>query len=143
MRNRSGISLHTLRVGIKRFRYIVENFLPVEHKLWSDDLKHMQDLLGEVHDLDVLWATALSCRVFTDQASRDAWHARIQDERAKRTQEYRKAQSEPILFGTPGESLPRETGPGDCGAAPATMGKSVGSGLRTFRTCCPAGPRTL
>lgn len=108
MRNRSGISLHTLRVGIKRFRYIVENFLPVEHKLWSDDLKHMQDLLGEVHDLDVLWATALSCRVFTDQASRDAWHARIQDERAKRTQEYRQSTvGTDSLWNTWRNALPR------------------------------------
>ena len=89
MRNRSQVALHTLRIGIKRFRYIVENFLPEEHKLWSDDLKHMQDLLGEVHDLDVLWATALSCRVFPDEASRSAWHARIVEERTKRVEEYR------------------------------------------------------
>jgi CHAD domain-containing protein len=89
MRNRSQIALHTLRIGIKRFRYIVENFLPVEHKLWSNDLKHMQDLLGEVHDLDVLWATALGCHVFPDEASRKAWHARIVEERTKRVEEYR------------------------------------------------------
>jgi CHAD domain-containing protein len=89
MRNRSQIALHTLRIGIKRFRYIVENFLPVEHKLWSNDLKHMQDLLGEVHDLDVLWATALGCHVFPDDASRKAWHARIVEERTKRVEEYR------------------------------------------------------
>ncbi len=89
MRNRSQVALHTLRIGIKRFRYIVENFLPEEHKAWSSDLKHMQDLLGEVHDLDVLWATALSCHVFPDAASRQAWHARILDERKKRVEEYR------------------------------------------------------
>ena len=89
IRNRSQVALHTLRIGIKRFRYIVENFLPEENKLWSDDLKHMQDLLGEVHDLDVLWATALSCRVFPDEASRKAWHARIIEERKKRVDEYR------------------------------------------------------
>ena len=52
MRNRSQVAFHTLRIGIKRFRYIVENFLPAEHIAWSNDLKHMQDLLGEVHDLD-------------------------------------------------------------------------------------------
>lgn len=89
MRNRSQVALHTLRIGIKRFRYIVENFLPEEHKTWSNDLKHMQDLLGEVHDLDVLWATALSCHVFPDAASRQAWHARILQERKKRVEEYR------------------------------------------------------
>jgi CHAD domain-containing protein len=89
LRNRSKVALHTLRIGIKRFRYIVENFLPEEHKAWSDDLKHMQDMLGDVHDLDVLWATALSCHVFPDEISRKAWHARIVEERSKRIEEYR------------------------------------------------------
>jgi CHAD domain-containing protein len=91
MRNRSQVAFHTLRIGIKRFRYIVENFLPAEHKLWCDDLKHMQDLLGEVHDLDVLWATALSCHVFPDEESRKAWHAQIIEERSKRLDGYRQA----------------------------------------------------
>jgi CHAD domain-containing protein len=90
LRNRSQIALHALRIGIKRFRYIVENFLPEEHRAWSDDLKHMQDLLGDVHDLDVLWSTALSCHVFPDEASRKNWHARVVEERTKRTDEYRK-----------------------------------------------------
>src|SRR5579864_2466545 len=89
MRNRSQVAFHTLRIGIKRFRYIVENFLPEEHKAWSNDLKHMQDLLGEVHDLDVLWATALSCHVFPDEAASHLWHARITEERTKRIEEYR------------------------------------------------------
>jgi len=89
MRTRSQVALHTLRIGIKRFRYIVENFLPAEHALWGDDLKHMQDLLGEVHDLDVLWATALSCHVFLNEASRNAWHERIVKERTKRIDGYR------------------------------------------------------
>jgi len=89
LRNRSQVAFHTLRIGIKRFRYIVENFLPAEHKAWSNDLKHMQDLLGEVHDLDVLWATALSCHVFPDENSRKSWHARIVEERTKRIEEYR------------------------------------------------------
>src|SRR5579864_2791381 len=89
MRNRSQIAFHALRIGIKRFRYIVENFLPEEHKAWSNDLKHMQDLLGEVHDLDVLWASALSCHVFPDEAARRAWHARIVEERTRRIVEYK------------------------------------------------------
>ena len=89
MRNRSQVALHALRIGIKRFRYIVENFLPQEHQAWSQDLKHMQDLLGEVHDLDVLWATALSCHIFPNELSRKAWHTRIVEERTKRVEEYR------------------------------------------------------
>ncbi len=78
-----------MRIGIKRFRYIVENFLPVEHKAWSNDLKKLQDLLGEVHDLDVLWSTAVSCRVFPDSISRAAWRKRILAERTARIDGYR------------------------------------------------------
>jgi CHAD domain-containing protein/HD superfamily phosphodiesterase len=90
LRNRSQVAFHSLRIGIKRFRYIVENFLPVEHKAWSNDLKHIQDLLGEVHDLDVLWATTVSCNVFPDPHSRRRWHERILSERTKRIDQYRK-----------------------------------------------------
>jgi len=108
LRNRSQVAFHTLRIGIKRFRYIVENFLPVEHKLWSNDLKHMQDLLGEVHDLDVLWATALSCHTFPDEPSRQAWHARILEERTKRIDEYRSATVGPdSLWNTWSAGLPQ------------------------------------
>jgi CHAD domain-containing protein len=90
LRNRSQAAFHSLRIGIKRFRYIVENFLPAEHKAWSNDLKEMQDLLGEVHDLDVLWATATSSHVFPDQDSRTRWHQRILSERARRIEGYRR-----------------------------------------------------
>ncbi|MGC1536620.1 MAG: CHAD domain-containing protein [Candidatus Sulfotelmatobacter sp.] len=95
LRNRSQSAFHSLRIGIKRFRYIVENFLPAEHKAWSNDLKEMQDLLGEVHDLDVLWATATSCHVFRDQDSRKRWHERILSERAKRIEGYRRKMTGP------------------------------------------------
>jgi CHAD domain-containing protein len=90
LRNRSQTAFHGLRIGIKRFRYIVENFLPVEHRAWSSDLKEMQDLLGEVHDLDVLWATAISCHVFPDADLRRRWHKRILYERNQRIESYRK-----------------------------------------------------
>jgi CHAD domain-containing protein/HD superfamily phosphodiesterase len=108
LRNRSQVAFHTLRIGIKRFRYIVENFLPAEHKAWSDDLKHMQDLLGEVHDLDVLWATALSCHVFASAASRNAWHEEILQERTQRIEEYRqKTVGENSLWNTWRRGLPQ------------------------------------
>jgi CHAD domain-containing protein/HD superfamily phosphodiesterase len=95
LRNRSQTAFHSLRIGIKRFRYIVENFLPAGHKAWSIDLKEMQDVLGEVHDLDVLWTTAVSCHVFLgsdfpDKDSRQQWHKRILAERSKRIERYRK-----------------------------------------------------
>jgi CHAD domain-containing protein/HD superfamily phosphodiesterase len=90
LRNRSQVAFHTLRIGIKRFRYIVENFLPAEHEAWANDLKRLQDLLGDVHDLDVLWATAHSHHVLTDEASRKAWHERIAQERTNRIDEYRR-----------------------------------------------------
>ncbi len=89
LRNRSQVAFHSLRIGIKRFRYIVENFLPVEHKAWSNDLKEIQDLLGEVHDLDVLWSTAVSCQVFPDSDTRLRWHHRILSERTRRIDHYR------------------------------------------------------
>jgi len=89
LRNRSQTALHNLRIGIKRFRYIVENFLPAEHQAWSRDLKEMQDLLGEVHDLDVLWTTAVSCQVFPDADSRHRWHKKILEERNQRIASYR------------------------------------------------------
>lgn len=45
---------HALRIGLKRFRYTVESLLPEQYGVWSENLKRVQDLLGEIHDLDVL-----------------------------------------------------------------------------------------
>ena len=94
MRSGSPAAFHRLRIGIKRFRYIVENFLPAEHAAWSDDLKHMQDVLGEIHDLDVLWPAAVRASVFPDDAARSRWQNRIQQERARRIDTYRQRMTE-------------------------------------------------
>src|SRR6266852_5652918 len=45
---------HGLRIGLKKFRYTVESLLPQQYELRSANLKQLQDILGEVHDLDVL-----------------------------------------------------------------------------------------
>jgi len=89
LRNRSQKAWHSLRIGLKRLRYIVENFLPQQHETWMSDLKQLQDVLGEVHDLDVLWAAALQVKAFPSPEARERWHARIQEERNKRIQKYR------------------------------------------------------
>ncbi len=89
LRTRSQVSLHELRIGIKRFRYTVENFLPRQHALWGGDLKELQDTLGEVHDLDVLWAAAVDIRAFPDGESQSRWRERLNAERDKRIECYR------------------------------------------------------
>ena len=90
VRSSSSGAFHRLRIGIKRFRYIVENFLPDQHAAWSDDLKHMQDVLGEIHDLDVLWPAAVQANVFPDDSARSRWQNKINEERAHRIEAYRK-----------------------------------------------------
>jgi len=89
LRLNSPTAWHALRIGVKRFRYIVENFLPEQHKTWIADLKDVQDLLGEVHDLDVLWDTALGIRAFPDSEAQVRWNAKISEERSQRIQRYR------------------------------------------------------
>ena len=91
LRTRSQASWHELRIGIKRFRYTVENFLPRQHALWGDDLKELQDVLGEVHDLDVLWTMAVASDVsaFPDLESRNRWRDKLNAERVKRIGRYR------------------------------------------------------
>lgn len=90
---------HELRIGIKRFRYTVENLLPDHYVLWSKNLKRLQDLLGEVHDLDVL-AVLLKDVVAKDAPDDEAaqhamtdahhvWQEIIHRERSQRVETYR------------------------------------------------------
>lgn len=89
MHNRSHASFHRLRIGLKRFRYTAENFLPAIHQEWSADLKALQDMLGEVHDLDLLWQTALSLKEFSSPALRAEWKQQLADLCAQRLADYR------------------------------------------------------
>ena len=89
IRTGSQAALHQLRIGIKRFRYIVENFLPQQHEVWNADLKNLQDLLGDVHDLDVLWDRAMEVNAFPSAESRATWQGIIHEAREKRVQRYR------------------------------------------------------
>ena len=88
-RNRSKIAWHRLRIGVKKFRYVIENFLPELHVRLGDGLKEIQDLLGEVHDLDVLWDTAVHTGLLETPEGRQWWDERIHAERASRIEKYR------------------------------------------------------
>jgi CHAD domain-containing protein len=89
LRNRTHVALHELRIAIKRFRYTVENFLPQLDQAWGEDLKEIQDVLGELHDLHVLWRTAIALHAFPDTAERDRWRECLEQEHGKRIGAYR------------------------------------------------------
>jgi CHAD domain-containing protein len=80
---------HELRIGVKRFRYTVEALLPELYESWGEDLKRVQDLLGEVHDLDVLAETIARVAGDEPEEVRARWRERIAAERQLRLDEYR------------------------------------------------------
>ena len=81
---------HRLRIGVKRFRYVVENFLPTRHAEWGRELKRIQDLLGDVHDLDVLRRELSAVRRDCPEKTLVRWRLRIESERELRLEEYRR-----------------------------------------------------
>jgi CHAD domain-containing protein len=81
--------LNRLRVGLKKFRYAVENFLPQIYPGWAPDLKMLQDFLGEIHDLTVLDQMIVKSRSLFDEAAFTAWREKLNSERSSRLQQYR------------------------------------------------------
>ena len=79
---------HALRIGLKRFRYTVESLLPEHHAAWIENLKRVQDLLGDVHDLDVLTGMVKEASSGLPQ-SRELWLQTIELERHERIEKYR------------------------------------------------------
>jgi CHAD domain-containing protein len=88
-KRKSGVAWHRVRIAIKRFRYIVENFLPQHYEAWARDLKETQDLLGEIHDLDVLRTyIRRHSRELEPQQTVASWLERIQSARAERLEKF-------------------------------------------------------
>jgi CHAD domain-containing protein len=88
MRTESHRPWHALRIGIKRFRYSVECLLPNVHAELGESLKRVQDVLGNIHDLDVLAEILKKARKEAIGADQD-WETRIEAERQKNVQTYR------------------------------------------------------
>lgn len=86
-RKRSSVAWHRVRIGIKRFRYVVENFLPRRYGVWAPDLKRFQDILGELHDLDVLRVTVQRGAKILAPADVARWLSKIDGERNARLDE--------------------------------------------------------
>lgn len=78
---------HGLRIGLKKFRYTVEGFLPEHAAAWIKNLKRLQDLLGDIHDLDVLAQKIRELEAPEDSV--EYWLHKIGRERHDRVETYR------------------------------------------------------
>lgn len=81
---------HKLRIGLKRLRYTTEILLPEHSAAWGENLKRLQDLLGDIHDLNVLEALVKKTADAERAESREGWEKLLEKERQERKQTYRR-----------------------------------------------------
>jgi CHAD domain-containing protein len=81
---------HELRIELKKFRYTVENLLPAHYAACGENLKRIQDLLGDLHDLVVLAGAVKEVATPALREASSAWLASIERERQDRIKTYRR-----------------------------------------------------
>jgi CHAD domain-containing protein len=80
---------HDLRIALKRFRYTLELMAPSLHAKWISSLKRVQDVLGDVHDLDMLQEKAAETKAAVAPELYHEWQVRVEEVRQERLQTYR------------------------------------------------------
>src|SRR5436190_1074560 len=66
-----------------------ESLLPAAHEEWSDSLKRLQEVLGNIHDLDVLAGRLKRMRGQQLEENLPDWQARIENARQENLHTYR------------------------------------------------------
>ncbi len=109
MRTESPKPWHSLRIGVKHFRYSVESLIPTLHVEWAESLKRVQDVLGNIHDLDVLAAMLHEARADQPGQTGSEWTERIERERHQNLETYRQlALGKTSIWQTWQSGFPRE-----------------------------------
>ena len=115
-KGRSRVAWHRLRIGLKGFRYTLENFIPQRYEPWSKNLKRIQDLLGEVHDMDVLRSEIRRQRAKLQRADVLHWYQKIEEARKTRLDEFRS-----LLGGNGASSVNADGAPENHGRAKESL----------------------
>lgn len=75
---------HEVRIALKRFRYISEDFFPECVQSIKASLSQVQDLLGEIHDLDMLELRIKELASLFEPETRAGWAVMIHADREAR-----------------------------------------------------------
>ena len=89
LRTESPQPWHALRIAIKRFRYTLESLVPSLHEEWSEALKRVQDVLGDIHDVDVLLELVRAAQTRLPAGPGANWEMAIARIRHEKLEEYR------------------------------------------------------